>query len=353
VSELYSNSIFWIETEKIKPNPYQPRREFDERKLKELAESVRQYGIFQPLVVSRMEIEKPDGGIVVEYELIAGERRLRAAKIAGLSQVPATIRVGDDSMVKLEIAIIENLQREDLNAIDRARAFERLVNEFNFTHIQVAKKVGKSREYVSNTLRLLSLPEEVMTALAEGKINEGHTRPILMLGSYPEQQTVLFKEIVYKKITVREAESFARRIAQDKVRKKEYASDPELIELEKKLEETLGTRVKIERKDFGGHIKIDFFSKEDLAMILDLMKANQNKKPTEMLEKFIEQGTDLPQGTPLGVAAIASSLPTEADPAILTPVELTKEEISFLDDRSEEEKKKDEDDLYSINNFSL
>ena len=169
MSGSYYDSIFWIEVDKIKPNPYQPRRDFDQARLQELAESIRQYGVLQPIVVSRQEVIRDDG-IAVEYELIAGERRWRAAGLAGISQVPAVIRVDDDPKMKLELAIIENLQREDLNSVDRARAFERLANEFNFTHLEIGRKVGKSREYVSNTIRILALPEDVLCALAEGKI---------------------------------------------------------------------------------------------------------------------------------------------------------------------------------------
>ena len=156
---FYNDSIFWIEVDKIKPNPFQPRKEFNEAALQDLADSIRQYGVLQPLVVTRKEIQKADGGLASEYELIAGERRLRASKIAGLAQVPVLIREGQETdMMKLELAIIENLQREDLNPIDRARAFDRLANEFGFKHAQIGEKIGKSREYVSNSLRLLTLP---------------------------------------------------------------------------------------------------------------------------------------------------------------------------------------------------
>src|SRR3989344_3325300 len=264
MSSLYSNSIFWIDTDKVKPNPYQPRRDFDEIRLQDLADSIKQYGVLQPLTISRVEVETEDGGLVTEYELIAGERRLRAAKLAGVAQVPAIIRTGDTSMMKLELAIIENLQREDLNVVDRARAFFRLNNEFKFTHNEIAKKMGKSREYVSNSLRILSLGEEILNALSQGKITDGHTRPILMLADHPEEQMVLFKEILFKKITVREAERLARKIAFDRVRKKEFLPDPEITELEEEFQEKLGTRVHIDRKDNGGQIKIDFFSTEDL-----------------------------------------------------------------------------------------
>jgi len=290
MSNLYSNSIFWIDTDKIKPNPYQPRRDFDETRLQDLADSIKQYGVLQPLTVSRTEVEKEDGGILTEYELIAGERRLRATILAGVSQVPVIIRSGDTAMMKLELAIIENLQREDLNAVDRARAFSRLVSEFKFTHNEVAKKIGRSREYVSNTLRILTLPEEILGGLAEGKITEGHTRPVLMLADHPEEQLVLFKEIVYKKITVREAERLARRTAYNRVRKKEFIPDPEIVELEEEFQEKLGTRVHIERKELGGQIKIDYFSTEDLRAILELIqKSNNEKKPIEMLESYIEK----------------------------------------------------------------
>ena len=269
MSEIQDNSIYWVEVERIHPNPFQPRRQFDEGKLSDLAESIRQYGVLQPLVVTRKETTKEDGGLLVEYELIAGERRLRASKLGGLSRVPVIIRTGDESdRLKLELAIIENLQREDLNAIDRARAFERLVNEFSFKHIEVARKVGKSREYVSNTLRLLLMPEEIQDALSRGEITEGHARPLLMLNDRKDEQVTLFKEVLLKKLTVREAEAIARNIAQDKVRKRIRSYGPEIIELEQKLTDALGTRVQIESREVGGKLVIDFFSDDDLKNIL-------------------------------------------------------------------------------------
>ena len=267
----YSNSIFWIETDKVRPNPLQPRRDFDEARLSDLAESIKQYGVLQPLTVSRVEVEKEGGGLTTEYELIAGERRLRAARLAGIPQVPAIIRTGDTAIMKLELAIIENLQREDLNAVDKARAFERLAIEFKFSHGQIAKKLGKSRESVSNTLRILALPNEMLDAISQGKMTEGHSRPLLMLEDHREEQQVLFKEIIYKKITVREAEKIARKIASDRVRKKELMPDPEINELEEQFQAKLGTRVHIDRSELGGQIKIDFFSNEDLRTILNLI----------------------------------------------------------------------------------
>jgi len=331
-SNFYSDSIFWVEVDKIKPNPYQPRREFDEGKLRDLADSIRQYGVLQPLVVTRREVEKPEGGIVAEYELIAGERRLRASKMAGISQVPVLIRTAeDDDKMKLELAIIENLQREDLNAVDRARAFARLVEEFGFKHSQIAQKVGKSREYISNTLRILTLPEDILKAISEGRISEGHTRPLLMLDTRPEEQATLFKEITFKKMSVREAEGVARRIAFDRARKKHEVT-PEMLDIEGKLSETLGTRVQIEKKEVGGKLIIDFFSEDDLQSILDLIKSNTEKKPNEMMDNYIA----------------ASTKAAEEVPADVSPAE-------SLDDRSAEEKKADEEsqDIYNVKNFSL
>jgi len=249
-SGFYNDSVFWIEVDKIKPNPHQPRKEFNEIQLRSLADSIRQYGVLQALVVTRQGISKSDGGLAVEYELVAGERRLRAAKLAGVSQVPVLIRTTEDTdLMKLELAIIENIQREDLNSVDRARAFSRLTEEFKFKHHQIAKKVGKSREYVSNSLRILSMPETMLEALSEGKISEGHTRPILMLEDRPEEQDTLFKEIMSRRLTVREAEAIARRIASERVRKR--VLDPQIQAMEQELSSTLGTRVRIEKGEKG------------------------------------------------------------------------------------------------------
>ncbi len=342
MSQLYSNSIFWVDIEKVKPNPFQPRREFDEDRLRDLSDSIRQYGVLQPLVVSREEIQKDDGGIAVEYELIAGERRLRASKLAGLEQIPVIIRVGDDNMAKLELAIIENLQREDLNAVERARAFMRLVDEFKFTHTQIGAKVGKSREYVSNTLRLLALPQEILDALSARKISEGHTRPILMLTDRPQEQMVLFKEIVFKKMTVRDAEKAARKIAFDRVRKKEYMMDPEIAEMEERLQDSLGTRVHIEKKQNGGYITIDFFTNDDLHTILGLIKSSEDKNPNAMLDKFASSQETQPEV----LVSIESSVPEEMN---------TFKDDHLVEDRTKEEIAKTEEDidLYNIKNFSI
>lgn len=328
MASFFENSIFWVEVDKIKPNPYQPRKEFDEAALRDLSESIRMYGVLQPLVVTRAEIFDEDGGMHVEYELVSGERRLRASKLGGLREVPAIIRTNtDDARIKLELAIIENLQREDLNVVDRARAFDQLVSQFSLKHSQVAEKVGKSREYVSNTLRVLLLPEDILNAVAEGKITEGHTRPLLMLKDRPEEQNTLFKEVMFKKLSVRETERMARRIAYDKVRRLDKMHDPELVELEEKFTESLGTRVHIEKREVGGKVVIDFFSPQDLQTILDLIE--KNKLGADMGPRIsgIENLEDGPQA------------------------EILSEEKP-IDDSTQSDQKEDED-IYSIKNFSL
>jgi ParB family chromosome partitioning protein len=293
-----SNSIFWIEVEKVVPNPFQPRREFDQGKLQELADSIRMYGILQPLVVTRREIIGENGSFTTEYELIAGERRLRASKLAGLSQVPVIIRSGEESqLMKLELAIIENLQREDLNAVDRALAFKQLAEQFGLSHSQVAQKVGRSREYVSNSIRLLGLPDTILDALRRNDISDGHARTLLMLNDRPQEQDVVFREILLKKLSVREVERISRKIASDKVRKKDWQnSDPELIEIEKQFTETFGTRVQILKTDYGGKLTIDYFAPEDLRKLLDMVHKGETvtfgTTDTKMLA-HIEDATPL------------------------------------------------------------
>lgn len=331
MSNFVENSIFWVEVNRISPNPYQPRREFEPGRLQELADSIRMYGVLQPLVVSRKEIPREDGSFTSEYELISGERRLRASKLAGLSQVPVIIRSSEQGdREKLEIAIIENLQREDLNVVERAKAFKRLADEFGLKHIEIGQKVGRSREYVSNSIRILALPEEIVLSLGEGKITEGHTRPLLMLADRPEEQKTMFIDILNRRMTVREAEMTARRIAFDRARKIDGNVDPELVEIQDKMKETLGTRVFIERTQRGGKISIDFFSTEDLRVILALL----------------EKGKNVPQvGDGVKEVAEMASIAGEAEEAISE---------NGLDDRSPVEKREEEDtEIYSIQNFSI
>ena len=315
----YHGAIFWIEVDKIRPNPFQPRHEFDEDKLTALADSIRQYGVLQPLVVTRQESFDEAGNMTVSYELIAGERRWRASQIAGIRQIPALIREDEQSdKLKLEMAIIENLQREDLNPVDRARAFARLVDDFGLKHIDVAKRIGKSREFVSNSIRILALPETMIQALLERKITEGHTRPLLMLTDRPAEQATFFQELLTKKINVRQAEHLARRIAYDRVRKKEYFVPPDIIELEQKLSEQLGTRVRVERNALGGQVLIDFFTNDDLAGILALLAAKRAQAENPEAAAAAEQ-------TALEAEAAAQPVAEEVD----------------------------DSDLYNINNFTI
>ncbi len=351
MSQFYQDSIFWIDVDKIKPNPFQPRKEFDELQLKSLADSIRQYGVLQALVVTRKEVEKEDGGIAVEYELIAGERRLRASKLAGLLQVPVLIKTGEENdLMKLELAIIENLQREDLNPVDRALAFKKLVDEFGFKHVTIGEKMGKSREYVTNSLRLLALPEDMLEAVKTGKITEGHTRPLLMLGDRPEEQNTLFKEIILRRMTVREAERIARHIALEKARIKGDLLDPITKEAEEKLGRTLQTRVFIEKKNEGpgGRITIAYFSDEELKKILDIINTKAAESPIKGV-----QGIE-PEPIAQTINTVVSEGESKADPV----AELEGDTVAILDDRSVDEVAKAEEvesdeELYSIKNFSI
>lgn len=339
------DSVFWVEVDRITPNPYQPRIEFNEENLKSLAESIRQYGVLMPLVVTRKDIEKPDGGIQTAYELIAGERRLRASKLVGLKEVPVVIRAGEQTdRMKLELAIIENLQREDLNAIDRAKALAQLAENFGLSHAEIGAKVGKSREYVSNSIRLLALPEAIQQAVVGKEITEGHARALLMLSDRPEEQDTLFKEIVLKKTTVRVVEQMARRIATDKIRK--HDKTPEMMELERSLTETLGTRVLIENRPNGGRVMIEFFSPEDLSHIAAILAERREREARlsaeaaaaveeVRAEAVTEQApeTQAAEGAPAVPAEEAgTSEAAQSQPA--APVET-------------------EDDLYAVRNFTV
>jgi ParB family chromosome partitioning protein len=319
------DSVFWVEVDRIEPNPYQPRADFDEERLRSLAESIRQYGVLQPLVVTRTEREKEDGGLQSTYQLIAGERRLRASKLIGLREVPVVIRQGEQSdKMKLELAIIENLQREDLNAIDRARALAQLAETFGISHAEIAAKIGRSREYVSNSIRLLALPETIQQAVVGKEITEGHARALLMLTDRPVERDTLFREIVLKKTSVRMVEQMARRIAQDKIRK--HDKTPEMMELEKSLTETLGTRVLIESRPNGGRVLIEFFSPEDLSHIAAILAEKREDEPYRSPE-------------------------IEADPTVAADGQPAHPNTTQTTQGPEA--RRPEEDLYSVRNFSL
>jgi len=267
-------SIFWIPTEQIKPNPYQPRTEFDEAALKGLSESIRQYGILQPLVVTRIERET-EMGTQVSYELVAGERRFRASQMIGLREVPVLIRREEPAKIRLELALVENVQRQDLNPVERARAYRRLVDEFAMDQKEISARIGKSREAITNTMRILALPDFMIDAVARGVITEGHTRPLLMLSQRPVEQKELFEDIVEHKISVREAERLSRRIARERARKVDDLPSDETRAAEEQLQSKLGTRVEIQKLPGGrGRISIEFYSDEELHGITEkLMNA--------------------------------------------------------------------------------
>jgi|GEM_PF-147938 len=278
MSELKAiNSVFNIEIEKIDPNPDQPRKHFSQESLNDLAESIRRYGVMQPITVVRRETTTADGGITTRYEIIAGERRWRASIVAGMASIPAIVRQEEETeQERFELSILENLQREDLNPVDKARSFARLADEFDMKHAEIADKLGKSREYVTNALRLLVLPENVLDGLSDGDISEGHTRPLLMLKDKPDEMQVLFSEIKAKSLTVRDAEKAARELSGSKRKTARYnpnqsALDPEMESLQQELAKSLGTTVSIDKKEKGGKLTIDFFSREDLKKLLSMV----------------------------------------------------------------------------------
>ena len=267
-------AVFQIEISKIKPNPHQPRREFNNELLGELAASIREFGILQPLVVTKVEIETPTG-TDVQYTLIAGERRLMAAKIAGLPTVPAIIRNIGLERERLEMAIIENLQRENLNPIERGRAFARLQDEFNLTQREIATRLGKSRAAVANTMRLLDLPSYIQTALSSNQISESHGR--LLLGVEDEKSRErIFRDLVDMKLTTRELKG---KVAKTRGADLSVTIDlsPEIKMFQEELTAQLGAPVKIDHKGEGGRITITFYSDEELQSIIDRFKKDSGE----------------------------------------------------------------------------
>lgn len=257
------DAIFYIEISKINPNPQQPRKEFEESQLRDLSDSIREHGILQPLVVSKLEKISPNG-IEVSYQLVAGERRLRAAKLAGLFQVPTIIRKTTPKE-NLELAIIENVQRSDLNAMERAMAYQKLIEEYNLTQQEVASRVGKSREAVANLLRLLNLPQEIKDAISSGKINEGHARAILMVKD-SQNQMDLFYKILNMGLNVREVENIARTVLSGV--KKITEIDPNVKFMASQIEDAVGAKVSVQPRAKGGRIIIEYYHPSDLENIV-------------------------------------------------------------------------------------
>lgn len=253
----------------IVPNPYQPRKEFSDEKLNELAESIRIHGIIQPLLVREYQ---------GKYQLIAGERRLRASKLVGLTEVPIVIREMTDQ-VMMEVALVENLQREDLNPIEEAEAYRRLMEEFKITQDEIAKRVGRSRPAIANTLRLLNLPLEIQSDLAKGTLTMGHARPLLSLKA-PEEQLRFWKIIQEEQLTVRQTEEMIRQAVDQtdvsretkrstKQQKANISRDPNLLQIEEELQLSLGTKVVIKPDKIGGKIEINYYSDEDFERLCE------------------------------------------------------------------------------------
>ena len=251
---------------RIEPNKNQPRKEFNEDALQELAESIKQFGVIEPLVVVKRK---------GYYELIAGERRWRAARLAGLKEVPVVIKDYDDQQI-VEIALIENIQREDLNPIEEAHAYERLIEEFHLTQDEVAERVSKSRTTVTNALRLLKLTEKVQQMLIDDMLSTGHVRALITIAD-PQLQYETAMYIFDKKLSVRETESYVKKLLNKKPKEKTTEKeDPELSFLykaiENRLKESLGTKTTIKAKTKeSGKIEIEYYSQEDLERITQLL----------------------------------------------------------------------------------
>ncbi len=242
----------------ISRNPFQPRQTFEQGQLDELAASIAEHGVLQPILVT----EVPGG-----YRLIAGERRLRAAELAGLERIPALVRTADES-AQLSWALIENLQRSDLNALEEAAAFRRLVDEFDLTHEQVAGRVGKSRSAVANTIRLLDLAAEVQDALVQGVISEGHARAIAGLDDH-EQQVVVLMTIKSRGLSVRQTEELVRRSRSAKPARASAQRPADMDRLETALRDLLATKVTISTARKGGRITIEYYNEEDLERLYE------------------------------------------------------------------------------------
>lgn len=265
-------AILEVAPSKIKENPHQPRKYFDESGLNDLVESIRVHGLLQPLVVTPLKdgsplptSERVEAG---EYELVAGERRLRAAKILHLKSVPVIVRtVGE--LEKLELALIENIQRKDLNPIERAVAYRKLVDEFSLTHEEAAKRMGKSRASISNTLRLLQLPGVIQKAIGDGKLSEGQAKVILELPT-EEKQLQLFDRVQKEGMTVRDTEKAVKSHKSTKTQKHKPVGGV-YYDYEQQLSEALGTKVTIRKKGKGGVIEIEWFEEEDLNRIIQLL----------------------------------------------------------------------------------
>lgn len=251
------DSITNIDISLIKPNKNQPRKEFNEEGLEELSHSIKSYGIIQPIIVRKVENK---------YEIVAGERRWKASQLAGLKEVPCLVRDIED-FEAMKLALIENIQREDLNPIEEARAFKELMDKYKLKQEELSQVVGKSRSYIANTLRLLNLDNETLNLVEEGKITSGHGRALLSIKNQKERKRAT-DEIIGKKLNVRQTEDMAKQIKINKSISSKR-KDPIVVELEENLMSYLGTKVKIIYGKDKGKIEIEYYGEEDLERILD------------------------------------------------------------------------------------
>ena len=267
---MTGRSVVQLDINKIVPNPRQPRKHFDNEKLEDLCASIKEQGVNSPLLVRKKGNS---------FELIAGERRLRAAKKAGLATIPVIIKDYSDEQ-SLEIAIVENLQREDLDAVEEALAYKALADEFKMTHEQIAKKVGKSRATVTNSLRILELPQKIVDSISSGKISSGHARPLLTLDNQ-DRQIEVWHEIVKNDLSVRDVEALLSIISTEtkKPKAKKHRTretNPVLKDLEEKMISARGTKVEIHGSPQKGKIVIHYYSQEDLERVMEEISGRDN-----------------------------------------------------------------------------
>ncbi|MFE9945264.1 ParB/RepB/Spo0J family partition protein [Bacillus velezensis] len=265
--DLSEETVEEIKISDLRPNPYQPRKQFDDESLAELKESIIQHGILQPIIVRKS---------LKGYDIVAGERRYRAAKLAGKEKVPAIVRDLSESLMR-EIALLENLQREDLSPLEEALAYDSLLKHLDLTQEQLAKRLGKSRPHIANHLRLLTLPESIQNLIAEGALSMGHGRTLLGLKNKDKLEP-LVKKVVEEQLNVRQLEQLIQQLNNNvprETKKKEPVQDVVLKERESYLQNYFGTTVNIKRQKKKGKIEIEFFSNEDLERILELLSERE------------------------------------------------------------------------------
>lgn len=268
INENNNKELITLDINEISPNPNQPRKLFDSEKIDELAESIKAHGIIQPIIVKAV-----NSG----YEIIAGERRWRAARKAGLKEVPCIIKDIDEQSHML-FAIIENLQREDLNPIEEAKAFDSMLKEYNMTQEDIAKSVGKSRPYIANTLRLLKLSEEIQLLILENKITSGHARALINIED-KQKQKALVLEIIEKGLNVRQTEKAVeenKTKGSKKNKSEKIRTDPQIINIQEDLKRIFGTKVTINHRNRKGTVEIEYYSQEELERLIEMFKELEN-----------------------------------------------------------------------------